>query len=229
MKMFITLCAILWIGIGSGCGQETFVQEGIASYYGHEFHGRRTSSGEQYSKHKLTGAHPTLAFGTKVKVTNLDNGKSVVVKINDRGPSSKKRIIDVSYAAAKKLGMLVSGTANVRIESIHLSFNERSDSTEEVKDEGPSKELIQLEMRTAKAEGWAIQIGSFSEMANLIRLVDIVKKTYNRPVLMDMATSDEKPIYRILIGPEKTEESAKALLILVKKDYPEAFIAPLQP
>ncbi len=88
-------------------------QVGIASWYGEPFHGRRTSSGEIYDMHKLTAAHLTLPFGTIVLVTDLETGKSVVVKINDCGPYVEGRIIDLSFAAAEKLGMVRKGLAKV--------------------------------------------------------------------------------------------------------------------
>ena len=88
---------------------------GLASYYSGKFHGRRTASGERYDMHDLTAAHPVLGFGSRVEVINLKNGRKVQVRVNDRGPYKKGRIIDLSYAAAKKLGMLNSGIARVRI------------------------------------------------------------------------------------------------------------------
>lgn len=92
--------------------------EGTASYYGKAHHGKRTASGERFNQNALTAAHRTLPFGTRVKVTNLDNGRSVVVRINDRGPFGRGRIIDVSKAAAEQLNMLRSGTAPVRLEGL---------------------------------------------------------------------------------------------------------------
>lgn len=92
--------------------------EGTASYYGKAHHGKRTASGERFNQNALTAAHRTLPFGTRVKVTNLDNGRSVVVRINDRGPFGRGRIIDLSRAAAEQLNMLRSGTAPVRLEGL---------------------------------------------------------------------------------------------------------------
>src|SRR5262245_56246299 len=89
---------------------------GEASYYGRAFHGRKTASGEKFDMHALTAAHRTLAMGTRVRVTNLDNGRKVVVRINDRGPFHSRRIIDVSYAAARELDMLRSGVVPVKLE-----------------------------------------------------------------------------------------------------------------
>ena len=94
---------------------ERIFGEGRASYYGAKFHGRRTASGQTFDMHAMTAAHPTLPFGSRVRVTNERTGKSVIVRINDRGPFVKSRIIDVSRAAAEQLGMVRSGHANVTL------------------------------------------------------------------------------------------------------------------
>ncbi len=91
---------------------------GLASYYGEEWHGGPTASGEKFDMNALTAAHKTLPFGTKVKVTNIENGKSVQVRVNDRGPFVEGRIIDLSYAAAKKIGMIKTGVVKVKVEVI---------------------------------------------------------------------------------------------------------------
>lgn len=96
--------------------QSTFYQTtGLASYYAHSLHGRKTASGEAYHKHKLTAAHRWLPFGTRLKVVNLTNGRDVEVRVNDRGPFVKGRIIDLSYAAAKQLGMVRQGVVRVKL------------------------------------------------------------------------------------------------------------------
>jgi rare lipoprotein A len=94
-------------------------QSGVASYYGPGFHGRRTANGEAFDMHAMTAAHRTLPFGTKVKVTNLANGKSAIVRVNDRGPYANGRIIDLSVAAAKQIGSTNSGTARVTLEVLN--------------------------------------------------------------------------------------------------------------
>jgi rare lipoprotein A len=96
----------------------SLVAEGKASYYADQFHGRRTANGETFNMHKLTAAHPSLPFGTWVKVTNMNNGKDVVVRINDRGPYVKGRIIDLSIDAAKEIGIMRSGTVRVKLEAL---------------------------------------------------------------------------------------------------------------
>ena len=95
-----------------------FVEEGVASWYGPGYHGNRTSSGEVYDQEALTAAHATFVFGTRVRVTLLSTRRSVVVRINDRGPFSADRIIDLSYAAAYKLGYVTAGSAKVEVEAI---------------------------------------------------------------------------------------------------------------
>ena len=91
-------------------------QTGIASWYGADFHGRLTADGELFDRTTISAAHPTLPMPVNVRVTNLDNGRSIVVRINDRGPFVRGRIVDVSHAAARELGLLRSGVARVRVE-----------------------------------------------------------------------------------------------------------------
>jgi rare lipoprotein A (peptidoglycan hydrolase) len=100
------------------------VQVGVASYYGKAFHKKRTANGEIFDMYKVSAAHKTYPLGTVVKVTNLKNGRSIRLKINDRGPFVKGRVLDLSYEAAKRLGFLSSGTTKVRIEVLKLGNNQ---------------------------------------------------------------------------------------------------------
>ncbi len=107
------------LSIAVTCAQSTFaatLASGMASYYGNEFAGRRTASGEAYVPSAFTAAHRTAPFGSRIRVTNLANGNEAIVRVNDRGPWARGRIIDVSYAAATKLGLQKSGTAKVQLE-----------------------------------------------------------------------------------------------------------------
>lgn len=97
--------------------ENIFVAQGKASYYANNFNGKKTANGETFRLNHFTAAHRTLPFGTSVRVINLDNGMNVVVRINDRGPHQRNRIIDISHAAAKEIGLVRSGIANVRIET----------------------------------------------------------------------------------------------------------------
>jgi rare lipoprotein A len=125
IRLVPALAAALALALGaSGCATTRAAtlppdaQIGVASYYAHAHDGRRTASGERFDMTEMTAAHRTLPFGTIVRVTNLANGRRAIVRINDRGPFKKKRIIDVSLAAAKELGMLGPGTARVRLEVV---------------------------------------------------------------------------------------------------------------
>ncbi|SRR6056297_513434 len=106
------------MGIQGLTGPADYYQVGIASWYGPNFHGNRTANGEIFDMNKITAAHKSLPFGTKVRVTDLDSNKSVVVRINDRGPFIKGRIIDLSRRAAQKLGIIDTGTAEVGLQII---------------------------------------------------------------------------------------------------------------
>jgi rare lipoprotein A len=113
------LVAVLWIAsVAALLPHPAAAAEGMASYYGGRFHGRRTASGQRFNQNALTAAHRSLRFGTRVRVTNARNGHSVVVTVNDRGPYARGRVIDLSRAAAGKLGMLSAGVAPVRLEVV---------------------------------------------------------------------------------------------------------------
>lgn len=132
-----------------------YVEEGTASWYGPDFHGKLTSCGEIYDMNAMTSAHKILPMGTRLRVTNLRNQRSVVVRVNDRGPFVKSRIIDLSYAAAKQLDVVASGTAPVRIESIA----------------GDSGAAIVLGPYT-------VQVGAFTDPDNAYRLASQLEKRY---------------------------------------------------
>jgi rare lipoprotein A len=131
------------------------VQVGTASWYGPGFHGNRTSSGEIYDQYDLTAAHQTLPLGTRVSVTNVQNGREVEVRINDRGPFVKGRSIDLSYAAARSLGMIGPGTVPVRIEVL-----------------GGAR----LQLASA---AYTIQVGAFADRDNALRLKNTLAKRYD--------------------------------------------------
>lgn len=157
------------------------VQQGIASWYGADFHGKQTSSGEVYDMYQLTCAHNTLPLGTMVMVTNLENGKSVELKVNDRGPFVKDRIIDVSYAAARMLDMHEQGTAAVRVEVI-----------------GSAPELVQR---------FTLQVGSFVDETNAQKLAEQLRKNFENVTVTTLETPTQK-YHRVRVGQFDTRESA---------------------
>ncbi len=172
---FLSRRALFWLFFGGlflfySCatlrpGPEVFIQEGLASWYGSEFHGRPTSSKEIYNMNDLTAAHPTLPFGTYVMVTNLNNGKSTIVRINDRGPFVSGRIIDLSYAAARIIGAIGPGVIPVRLEVItSLSPPLRSPS-------------------------YFIQVGAFALEANALKLYAELKSKYPDVFISSFKTS----------------------------------------
>ncbi len=157
------------------------VQYGVASWYGPDFHGKPTSSGEIYDMYQLTCAHNTFPLGTVVMVTNLENGRSLELKVNDRGPFVKERIIDLSYAAAQILGMWEKGTALVKVEVV-----------------GPLIEQIQR---------FTLQVGSFIDEVSAQKLADQLRKSFENVYLTTVETFTQK-YYRVRVGQFETRESA---------------------
>lgn len=158
------------------------VQYGVASWYGGEFHGRATSSGEVYDMFQLTCAHNSLPLGTMVMVTNLETGRSVELRVNDRGPFVKERIIDVSYAAARMLGLWAKGTALVKVEWV-----------------GPP--LVKL------VERFNLQVGSFGDEARARTLAEQLKKNFDNVHIATLETMTQK-YHRVRVGPYETRETA---------------------
>jgi rare lipoprotein A len=138
-----------------------FVQTGIASWYGQDFHGKKTSNGETYDMHAMTAAHKTLPLGVYVRVQNRENGREAVVRVNDRGPFVKGRVIDLSYSAAKALGVDIAGTAPVRIEALGYG--------------GSSVDQYKA-LDNYDTGNYTVQIGSFKEYGNALRLSGEMKK-----------------------------------------------------
>ena len=115
------LATLAFSPLTSIAGEPSFKQKGVASYYADRFHGRKTASGVRYDKTALTAAHKSLPLGTKVRVTNLKNGETVEVEINDRGPHVKGRVVDLSKAAARELGMMNTGLVKVQVEVVEAA------------------------------------------------------------------------------------------------------------
>jgi rare lipoprotein A len=166
-----------------------YVARGIASWYGTKFHGRLTSSGEPYNMYAMTAAHRTLPLPTFVRVTNLRNGRSVVVKVNDRGPFVKNRLIDLSYVAARKLGVVAAGTAPVEIRAIDPRHPQpvlaRATNTDSA----------------AHATRLYVQVGAFINRFNAERLRTRLQQLPVHPVHIEQAVSEQRTVYRVRIGP----------------------------
>ena len=177
-----------------------FVQRGIASWYGPKFHGRRTSSGETYDMYKMTAAHKTLPLPTYVSVRNLATGREIVVRVNDRGPFHGDRILDLSYAAAIKLGIARRGTGRVEVRALVSGTPARSargDERGEPLRSGPVKLFVQA--------------GAFQAPANATRLQTRLASVSRLPVRVRRATSNDRVMYRVWLGPVSSVEEATRL------------------
>ena len=174
-----------------------YQQRGQASWYGTKFHGRRTSSGEPYDMYAMTAAHKTLPIPSYVEVTNLDNGRKAIVRVNDRGPFIDGRIIDLSYAAAKKLGVYDSGTARVEVRAIELSEPATGRSPAASSGSGGN---------TGKAQIY-LQVGAFSDLLNAEQMLSRLVGLTGNNVLIN----SQQQIYRVRIGPLKSEQAARQL------------------
>ncbi len=225
MKGFTGLFLILF-SLGNLFAQ-SYSQEGIASFYADKFEGRTTASGEKYKHSKLTAAHKTLPFGTIVKVLNLENQKSVEVKINDRGPFVEGRIIDLSKLAAEQLEILNKGLAKVQIEVINAGdgkgneYNTNPGVYDEPVDE---KEFYDFNITRINPNGFGVQIGSFQEMVNLVRLADNLKASYRKKVVVRVSVVNGNKYYKIIIGKESNRQKAEQIKQKLQKRYPDCFI-----
>lgn len=170
-----------------------FVQKGIASWYGTKFHGRRTSSGETYDMYAMTAAHKNLPLPTYVQVTNLKNGKQIIVKVNDRGPFHENRIIDLSYTAALKLDIVKQGTGLVEIKTV-----------------GPGQSVAKSPKIGAPvtsvsanndSNGFYIQVGSFSDPVNANKLKHKLNAFGKDLVNVTQVVVSGNTLYRVRIGP----------------------------
>ena len=251
-------------------GQTGYVQEGKASFYADKFEGRTTASGERYSHTRSTCAHLTLPFGTLVRVTNLANNQTVIVRVNDRGPFVPNRIIDLSRSAAEKLGFTQYGVADVKIEAIEgdgqsivqqaptSTQNQRptenvrpqpqkptstqqsskpktqvapNPSIQEIKRPTPTEnistsevELYDLNVTRKRPGGFSVQIGSYKELANLLRIADDLRTSLGKEVRVQVATINGEKVYRLMLGEFSSRREAEAFQPKAAKLYPDCFI-----
>ena len=162
-----------------------YVERGMASWYGPGFHGNRTANGERYDMHELTAAHRTLPLGSVAQVRSLTNGRSVTVRINDRGPFVKNRIIDLSYRAARELGMLGEGTGRVEVA------------------------VVGYQGLPGAMGALKVQLASFADRANAQALVGRLSRSYPDARIVAVELSEGRR-YRVQIGPFDTERQAEA-------------------
>lgn len=161
-------------------------EQGVASWYGAPFHGRRTSSGTVYDMHQFTAAHKTLPLPTLVRVTNLDNGRSVIVTVDDRGPFVKNRLIDLSYAAAKELDIIQSGTGRVEVEAVRTRRVQSASTATGA---------------PGQAQRFFMQVGAFSDETNAARLKGSLESKGVNNVVIRYDDQARPALYRVRIGP----------------------------
>ena len=195
-----TIVVLVFISVVSiSCSRKTStpesaVQSGVASWYGHPFHGRMTANGEIYDMEMMTAAHRTLPFGTVLRVQGSDNGKTTEVRINDRGPFVKDRIIDLSHAAARAISM--PGIANVRLQVIHTP-------------------------PTRAVQAFTVQVGAFPQRVEAEQLRAQLERKYGRASLI---YRDLDRTWSVLVGLEPSVESANTLAVQLDKEATPAFV-----
>lgn len=176
-------------------------ERGIASWYGRKFHGRRTSSGEPYDMYAMTAAHRTLPLPTYVRVRNLGNGRSVILRVNDRGPFLHNRLIDLSYAAAVKLDIVRTGTGLVEVETI-----DTHGGTARAHVEPPAEE------QALSVPRLYLQVGAFTKWDNAASLRSRLAQARLGPILIQTELRGGTPLYRVRVGPLTDIEESDRLL-----------------
>ncbi|MBS0387407.1 MAG: septal ring lytic transglycosylase RlpA family protein [Proteobacteria bacterium] len=208
---------------------DNFVERGVASWYGPDFHGHNTSSGEVYDMYAMTAAHRTLPIPCYARVTNLSNGRSVVVRINDRGPFVANRIIDLSYSAASRLDIVRTGTAFVELRTIGPGDVGAAAPTAPTAPTGsPVADAASATIAPSPPATVAlyIQIGAFADPANAQRVLDRLQSNGVAHVFSVANDSSGRTLRRVRIGPIATVEEFDALAArLATLGYPEARLA----
>ncbi len=192
-----------------------FEERGIASWYGRQFHGRKTSNGETYDMYAETAAHKTLPMNTRVLVKNLDNNREMVVRINDRGPFVRGRVIDLSYTAAKKLGVVAKGTARVKLTALGEAVTYRKNN---------KKVERFLPHPDFKTGDFYIQIGSFTLLDNARRLCRKIRGQ-GKNCLIRKYDRGDMIFYRVQVhGGNTLRGAGKLEKYFEKSGYPDSFV-----
>ena len=221
MSLFILLCLV-------GLSSLAQTQTGKASFYADKFEGSPTASGEKYKGSKMTAAHRTLPFGTKIKVTNLANNETVVLEVNDRGPFVEGRVLDVSKAAAEKLGFFNQGIADVKIEIVNAGDG-KGDVLPVMQEHVTvdDRELYELKIARTDPKGFGIQLGTYQELANLLKIIDNLSSKYKKKILVQVKIVNGVKFYSPLLSGYSNREKAQNTIGDLKKDFPDAFIVDL--
>lgn len=197
-----------------------YVEEGMASWYGKDFHGKATSCGEPYDMYAMTAAHKTLPLGTHVKVTNKRNGHSVILRINDRGPFVSGRIIDLSCKAAQELGSYQQGLCPVRVEAVQVASQQVvGNATYWKTDPVPS----------FRYGLFTVQIGAFKEQGNAYRLQQRMAGAYNNNIQVCPVTNREGNFFRVQVGSYQDLVVARQELERLRSNgFKDAFVVAME-
>jgi len=188
-----------------------FVEEGYASWYGPGFHGKMTSCGETYNMHDITAAHKILPMQTMVKVSNLDNGRELVCRINDRGPFVRDRIIDLSYASAQRLGVIGTGLARVRVEAM-AEGQEQPDTT-----------IRYTSVPDYQKGQFYIQLGSFTQYDNAYKFKERLANRFKDVVILQFEKNGQI-FHRVQVFAANNYDEAKIMLMQLELEFPDSFI-----
>lgn len=183
--------------------------EGIASWYGLKFHGHKTSNGEIYDIYKMSAAHKSLPIPSFAKVTNLDNGKSVVVRVNDRGPFHDNRLIDLSYSAAARLEILQRGTGRVRVEAIDARDPAGLNQTTQSTAQSAEKSVDQQQPSVA---GSFLQVGSFSKEDSALSVQQQLSAIEGAQTIIKRVRQGDSEFHRVLVGPLTDQPSIDSMV-----------------
>lgn len=229
---------------------------GKAGYYADSLHGRKTASGEKYDKNDFTCAHKTLPFGTRVRVTRLDNKKSVVVRVNDRGPFVEGYVTDISRAAAEEIDLIKIGVTKVKLEVLESSASgrvaaESDGNTQSVLTRNSQKpitastngsnatgneaqklpsELYSIEMKPARKEGFGVQVSTMYNAENVLSTINKLEVLWPSQVLVNVERDEafKKSTYRVIIGPfPNSKAAAVQQKLAAKKGYKGCFVVDL--
>lgn len=227
MRRYLSALAVVFLLYSMGCASrgptrvpmepekpraKGWSEKGDASWYGHPYHGRKTASGETYNMYDLTAAHRSLPFGTRVLVQRRDTGEKVVVRVNDRGPFIKGRIIDLSLGAARKIRLDIDGVAPVKLTVLDPGDQKTFKSS-------TRREIPKSPKETAETkECYWVQVGAFSKQENADRALKMLKGSGEKGLIIE----GPEGLLRVRSGPWDTAEDARDALERLHDDWPKA-------
>lgn len=249
MQFYVSIVSLLFMLSSSNISLASPPEKGLASYYSDSYHGRKTATGERYDKNKRTAAHKTLPFGTKVRVYNPSNKKSVVVVINDRGPYIKGRIIELSRKAAQDINIIKAGVAKVEVTVLSSSNNNKTPSSvtkpkkpvnkpssnqaENMIEEAQKMEaggLYKMQVLKMTPQGFGVQVAGYSDYQSVVQQLAVIQNNWFKGANVYVDQKDNKPYYKIILGPLNTREEAQSYCANIKEKYAinDAFVVDLK-